>query len=325
MALIAPGHTAAAPVLRHDFPDRPLPDAIGHDGQFFYAIARQPMHLASATKSVDRPRYRAQRILFPVLAWVLHPTGGGPGLVLALVLVNVAGLLVGGVAAGALSQTRGGPAWPALVFPLLPGASDCLRLGVPDTLALALVLVALLLDQRGFPRLAVLAGIAAVLTKESSFLVLAGYGIWRGRPRGFRLVAVPALAGAAWWCWLRLTLHERSLHLEEFAPVTGLVHALRFWYRHHPNIALLFLATVGIAVLALRQRGLRDPLGGCIAIQLAFIPTLSFQVLAIGHDASRALLPLFVLGGLALCAPGAGRAKGEAVMPKVGSPPVVRY
>src|ERR671919_468424 len=48
------------------------------------AIARDPMHLHDVADHLDRPRYRLQRPLYPLLAWLLHPGGGGMGLVLAM-------------------------------------------------------------------------------------------------------------------------------------------------------------------------------------------------------------------------------------------------
>src|SRR5690348_7272434 len=72
--LVDPGlRGPSVAVFRHDFPGKRLPDDEGHDGQQFYAIARQPMHPTAAARDLDRPRYRLQRILLPVLAWALHP------------------------------------------------------------------------------------------------------------------------------------------------------------------------------------------------------------------------------------------------------------
>jgi hypothetical protein len=63
----------SAPLFRADFPSYRLPAGLGHDGQFFYAIARQPMHPKSIAPVVDRPRYRLQRILFRCSPGPLSP------------------------------------------------------------------------------------------------------------------------------------------------------------------------------------------------------------------------------------------------------------
>src|SRR5690348_14494095 len=46
VSLVQPGADGpSAAAFARDFPETELPDGLGHDGQQFYAIARQPMHL----------------------------------------------------------------------------------------------------------------------------------------------------------------------------------------------------------------------------------------------------------------------------------------
>src|SRR5258708_26963513 len=71
VSLLQPGEQGHSVVVFHrDFPDLELPAGIGHDGQQFYAIARQPMHLDAVAPQLDRPQYRLQRPLLPWLAWL---------------------------------------------------------------------------------------------------------------------------------------------------------------------------------------------------------------------------------------------------------------
>ncbi len=301
--LIAPGaRSAAAPVLHRDFPGLPLPGDVGHDGQSFYAIAREPMHLTDAARSLDRPAYREQRILFPLLAWMLHPGGGGRGLVIAMVLIGIAALFAGGIALGALSTTLGGSAWLSVAFALLPGARSSLNLGVPDALALAFALGALTLDLRKRPQLALLLATAAVLTKESLLLVLVGYALARRDRPSARLVALPALAAGAWWCCVRLVVGHRGTGIHEFDPLHGLWASVQGW-RHglSPQPAWAGLAVVTmLGCYALRRGALRTPIGWAIAIQLAFLLCLSSNVLFIDDNANRAELPCFALALVAV-------------------------
>src|SRR5262245_51679689 len=105
VALVTPGaQSTVAPLFHHDFPDYQLHEGVGHDGQQFYAIAREPMHLADAAKYIDRPRYRAQRILLPVLAWSTYPFGGGRGLVVSLWLWSALGVALTGIGAALLAS-----------------------------------------------------------------------------------------------------------------------------------------------------------------------------------------------------------------------------
>ena len=94
--LLMPGRFGpSVRVIQRDLPGARLQPTVGSDGQQFYALARDPVHLREVAPDLDRPRYRAQRILLPVLAWALHPSGGGRGLVVALLVVNLAGVALG--------------------------------------------------------------------------------------------------------------------------------------------------------------------------------------------------------------------------------------
>ena len=144
----------SAEVIRADFPDDELPAGVGLDGQQYYVVARDPMHVRDNADHLDRPRYRMQRPVFPLLAWALHPMGGGTGLIVAFVVVGIVALFVGCVATGALSTALGGPPWAAAFFAATPGAFWSLRVTVADTLALALasVRVAFAARSRSPPR-----------------------------------------------------------------------------------------------------------------------------------------------------------------------------
>jgi hypothetical protein len=303
--LIKPGaHSTIVPTLQHDFPGMPLLDDVGHDGQAFYVLARQPMHLRSVGPTLDRPRYRAQRILFPLLVWALHPTGGGRGLVLAMLLVGVAALFAGGIVLGSLSVTLRGPPWVAIVFPVLPGAIFSLNLSVPDALAVVFALAAITLHLRGHRGRAFAMGVGAALTKESLLLVLLGYALWRRDREGARLLLVPMTATAAWWAALRVVYPHSAPQVQEFDPLHGLWVSARLWAHGTEQLALIgtLLAFVG-ALLALQRGARRGPLGWAIIVQLAFVPLLNPNVLALAENNTRTLLPLLSLAIVAIVTP----------------------
>jgi hypothetical protein len=295
--VIKPGaHSAAAPALAHDFPGVPLLDDPGHDGGFFYVVARDPFHLRAARPVLDRPRYRAQRILFPVLAWMLHPGGGGRGLVVAMFLVGVAALFAGGVVLGSLSVTLRGPPWLALVFPLLPGSLFALNLSVPDALALALALAAVTFDLRRHGGAALAAAVAAGLTRESVLLVLFGYALWRRDRIGARLIGVPVAAVAAWWLTLRFVYPQSGPQVMEFDPLHGLWVAAHYWAHGGDQFALVAMLLALVAgCYALQRDAWRGPLGWPIALQLAFLPLLNSSVLALTENSTRTTLPLLAM------------------------------
>jgi len=212
VALLQAGERGpSAIIIRTDFPGTRLMAGIGHDGQQYYAIARQPMHLDRVARYLDRPRYRAGRPLLPWLAWLLHPQGGGPGLVVALAAIGAASLALGGVAAGVLAADLGASARVvsrvATLFSGAPGAIASLAITSPDALATALALTALALARRGRSRLALMPAVLAVLAKEALLVVFVGYAFTHLKRRSaIALAAVPALAVAGWWWWVRTAL-----------------------------------------------------------------------------------------------------------------------
>jgi hypothetical protein len=319
--VIQPGAAGpSAAVIRTDFPGTDLPSGLGLDGQQYYAMARDPIHLDVAARSLDRPAYRWQRPLYPWLARAVHPSGGGDGLIFAFVVVGIAALVAGGVAAGVLSHRLGGGIWPAAVFPLLPGAFESLRVSVSDALALALALAALALAANRRTRPAVVAAVAAVLAKETAIVVLFGWLLAKRDRRSVAMV-VAAGGGAAWWAaWLRLVLPTGGKgDVNELGfPLSGLVGAVRdHWLAGTNQLGLL--ATVGalvVALVTLWKRGLRHPLGPVIALQLAFVSLMNRDVLGLDFGGTRSTMPLLALGLLALATPAVQRDRVDAVAPK---------
>jgi hypothetical protein len=319
--LITPGaQSPTAPIIRQDLPGYELKEGIGHDGQSFYAIAREPMHLKDAAQYTDgRPRYRAQRILLPLLAWATHPQGGGRGLVLAQWIWAAIGVALTGIGAAMLAKTLGaaGKAVDRLAFgiPLLPFAGATLDLAVADGLALGLVLCALAFDAMDKRRAAAVAAVLAVLAKEVVLLVLLGWVLWRGRHTILRMFAVPAAVGLAWYLTLRVMLpgFEKS---KEFEPLTGLLTAAREWMQNGARVgALAGIASLTFGVIVLVRRGVRSPLGYVVAIQLAFVPMLSAVALANDWNGPRTVAPLLIFSIIGLTVPAEGRALERDLSP----------
>ncbi|MDX6571380.1 MAG: hypothetical protein QOC86_536, partial [Gaiellales bacterium] len=262
---IQPGARGPSAVaFREDFPAVVLPSGLGLDGQQFYVVARNPFHPREVAPLLDRPRYRLQRPLLPWLAWILHPGGGGEGLVWAFVLVNVLAIVGGSMATGALAVQLGGKPWLAAAFALTPGAWFSLRASVADALALALAIAALALAHRGRNRAAVAAASAAVFAKEVIIVVLVGWAMWRRTRATWLLVAIPAAMAAAWWATLRALLPSDSESVGELvAPLTGWWSAWTHQWSNGQQLvgmgAALGSCVVGVAALV--RRGLGHPLG----------------------------------------------------------------
>jgi hypothetical protein len=184
---------------------------IGYDGQWYLALASDPLLRQDLTGRFDNPRYRAGRPLQGWLGWLL--AAGRPGAV-PLGLLALGPLAVGvGCAATAriLSAFGRSPAW-GLGFALVPGvwAGVALATAEPLGLALAAVGLSLVLDRR--VGLAGLAFAGAALTKETylAFAVAAALHLLLDRSaaaptrlRAAALALVPGLAAlAGWWLYL---------------------------------------------------------------------------------------------------------------------------
>jgi hypothetical protein len=174
----------------------------GYDGQFFYAIARNPWHKFERSDGVDCPPLRQARILYPVTCWLV--SGGYPRLLVwALPAVNL--LAIGGLAfLGAVVANRQGfsPWWgfclPLAVCAGLPALRD-LSDGFSAAAIAALLTVWLL---RGPWWAATLSAAAAVFTRDPNVaivvLVLGGLA-WR---RDWRACAGLTAALVAWAGWM---------------------------------------------------------------------------------------------------------------------------
>ena len=292
-------------LLHDDFPDVEFLPGLGLDGQQYYAMARHPAHFDQAAESLDRPIYRWQRPLFPWLARVVHPTsGGGGGLVAAFFAVGVAALLAGGIAAGSLSTALGGRAWPAALFPLLPGAYMSLRVTVSDSLAMALVLVALALSAHRRAWLAVVVACLAALTRETTVIVFVGWALAR-RSRASALLAVAPIATAGMWAvWLRLTLPASPPEKvnELGLPFVGLLGAARdHWLEGTDRLGMLStVAALALTAIALGRVTRTHPLAPALALSLAFVSLMNHNVVGIDFGATRSTMPLAILALLCL-------------------------
>jgi hypothetical protein len=305
LGLLQPGTTGPSiGAIRDDFPDVDPPEGLGLDGQQYYAIARDPGHPGDVAEHLDRPRYRMQRPVFPLLGWALHPSGGGMGLVLALFAVGVAGVALGAVATGALSVSLGGPAWLAAAYALLPGTYYALRVTVADSLALALAVTALALAVRGRWRWAVPVAVLAVLTKEPMVLVFAGWWLGHRTRRAALLVGVPGAVAAALALVLRLTLPAGAYNPPELSlpPLRGLYGAFTDrWLIEHEWLGMASaVPALVLGVFVLLRRPRTDPLWWPVAVQIAFASVFSANVMGMTFGATRSMQPMLLLAAIAL-------------------------
>jgi hypothetical protein len=177
----------------------------GYDGQFFAALAVDPLLLRPETPGyLDLPPYRAGRVGLPLAAWLLA-VGHRPAAILVyLALCGLLGLLGVWVAARWLEDLGHSP-WGALPLALSVGLVTTTTRALPDAAAASLLLLALWRESRGRSGAAGLLA-AASLVRETSLIAAGGLALvrWReGSRRGaVRAVAVPAAVAFGWRAWV---------------------------------------------------------------------------------------------------------------------------
>lgn len=274
---------------------------LGHDGKFFFAQANDPWYLEPERHAVvlDRPIYRAQRMLFPLIAGGLGAFP--PGVVVwAMLVTNLLGLAVGTFLVARLAEDLGASPWLGLWVPLNPGLLFELDIGGAGIVAYASALGAIYALTRGHVIPAALLFVAAALSRETMVAFAAGtFVLWRidrgGAP--WSLVIAPITAMAAWnaYLWLRLDGIEGtgSGAINFGPPFVGLVEAFRSWIAEPFD---LFLSAVLLAVVvAFVPVGVRSrlPIAWGALPFAALVVVLSATVLREPFDFARAVAPIF--------------------------------
>jgi hypothetical protein len=183
-----------------------LADSIGYDGQFYYVLAMSPeidRHVQTVFETFE---YRAQRIAYPVLAWLLSGGGSQVGLPWVLLAVNVVFAVLATAAAAAWLRVHGRSGWLALAVGLTPGILMTILRDLTDVVGLAAALGALWAWSVRRERLTATALVVAVLARETMLILAAvlAYDCWRRRRRDEQaahpaLLVLPAVAAFVAW------------------------------------------------------------------------------------------------------------------------------
>jgi hypothetical protein len=156
------------PILVH-------PHSTGFDGQFYYRLALAPLDFRQPDLgiAVDSPAYRMQRILYPVIAWLLA-FGQKPLVAITMVLANLLG--IAGIAAMAvrLAKRLSLPIVAPLALMLWPGFIITVTHDTTEILSALFILVALEAFLAGNLPLFALVGAAIPLTRETGIVALVG-------------------------------------------------------------------------------------------------------------------------------------------------------
>jgi len=145
----------------------------GYDGQFYFRLAIAPFSTEESVAGVhfDYPVYRAQRILYPILSYLV--SGGRSSAVpWAMIIANLlAAAAIGGLATLIFENHPRSNALTAVLIVLYPGFLLTMSRDLTELVEIAFVLggVALILMRRD--RLAVVVFSLAVLAKEMSLIL----------------------------------------------------------------------------------------------------------------------------------------------------------
>jgi hypothetical protein len=273
---------------------------MGHDGKFFFAQANDPWHLEPARNAavLDRPIYRGQRMLYPLIAggFGLFP----PGVVVwSLLVTNLLALGAGSFLAAMLAERWGANPWLGLTVPLNIGLLFELYIDGAGIVAYVCCLGALYALVKERTWVASILFAAAALSREVMVVFAVGvFVLWwlDRRELPWRLVITPAVAMAAWYAYLQMRLtgvQGVGGGPEAFAPpFVGMVRAFGSWLSD-PGELLTSLAIVFVVLafvpLALRSR-LPIAWGALPFVALATV--LSVNVWREPFDLSRALVPI---------------------------------
>ena len=246
----------------------------GYDGQFAYQIARDPL---GASRFLDVPAYRYQRILYPLVARTLA-AGQGALVPWALVAVNWLALMIGTRFTEDILTGRGASRWYALGYGLFGGLMMAMRLDLTEPLAYALAQAAVLRYECGRRRSAAGLLALAALAKETTLLVAAGFFLSfalsrRGRDL-FEWAVIIGAPFATWQIILRMRLGAWGI---------GSGGALATLFEVIPYRGLWSLAAVNTRAFALIA---------LIMIPMALLPGLVALIAAVRDMIRRDVHPL---------------------------------
>ena len=254
---------------------------LGHDGRFFFVQSNDPWVISPAENIsvVDRPLYRSQRMLYPLLAG-----GGGlfgpEAIVWSMLIVNVIAMGLGSWAVAQIAIEMGGTPWWGLAFVLNIGFISEMSIGAAGVVAGAAAFGSVAMWLKGRTGWPVILMTLAVLSREAMALAALGtsWYLWkRGDKRQSILAtAVPAMIAAVWALYIRLRISDGAGvdQVEEIGlPFIGLARAFGSWLGDPVDLA------VGLAMMLLFLLFVRRVLLSGELVGWAFVGFVALAIL----------------------------------------------
>lgn len=306
--------------------DIPLAGTVGHDGRFFFIQAMDPLLLNPEDHAgfLDRPTYRAQRMLYPLLAGLVAPIGPD-AVAWALIVVNVLAFFAGTVATARFAATYGLSPWWGLTFAANPGVRFELDIAGAGVVAFAAVMWGLTFIRHHRMAGAVVAFVLAVLAREVMILAVLGVALVPEsgtRRQRVMVLGVPAAAAAGWWAYvhLRLAGFTSGTPIEEIGtPLAGFLGAFELWMEV-PGVDLMIGVTyLALSLLTITRAYRRRSLLEMPALGFALLAILLTRQVWLHHfDISRALTPVLTLFLLSLAVPLFGKSPVQRIQANQG-------
>lgn len=288
----------------------PMTPGQGHDGKYFFVQVHDPLLLDESTQELlERPAYRGQRVLYPLLVTPLRLLGPR-AVVWGMLLVNFLALVVGTGVTSKLSVGLGGNPWLGLAFGLNVGLWFELLFDGAGAVAWLFGMAALLAIFHGRFGIAIGLLIAAVLAREAMLLVAIGGFVfeWKWRHiRRWSLLIAPLAATLAWGAWVRLrTLSFGETERELGAPFVGMFRTAQDWVWSDFPIQALLIGVIAAILVAVMFQAVRRPsliAYGVMGFAL-LAPFLTEHVWGQFFDISRAVAPALTGFVVAIFLPG---------------------
>jgi hypothetical protein len=272
----------------------------GHDGKFFFVQSNDPLVLDPEENAavLDRPLYRSQRMLYPVLAG-----GGGlfgaDAIVWTMLIVNIVAMAVGTWAVAQIAVEMGASAWWGLSFALNLGFVSEVNIGGSGVVAAAAAFGAVLMIMRGRIGWGIALLSLAALAREVMLIAAAGTALWlwmEGRRDAAGVtVVIPGLAVAAWAGYLRLRIGEGNVaaEVQEIGwPFVGFIEAVQSWLGDPVDLAV-GVAMMLLFVLYTRRVVLGRQLVGWVFVGFVLLGIVfTEQVWHSYFDITRAVAPI---------------------------------
>jgi hypothetical protein len=278
-----------------------------YDGQFYWAVAIDPIARGNVYRIVDKPSYRYGHPLYGWLGW-LFSAGRPRAVPAALAAIGLVSLFAAASAAAALGLRCGRNGWDGLFVALNLGLISSAAHDVAEPLAAALLLGAVFAYVREQRAAAWVCLALLPLAKEPLLLMLLGVVAWelaQRRPRVAAQFATAAIPAFLWWTYARIHLGAwfTSGDTALGEPLAGWRRALsgeRPGEARGVAVAILVALLVLFALSGLRALRTRGPVElaylGLVALAVCLAPnaTAAFST-ALRNTAFLLVLVPFVI------------------------------